>query len=706
MISARYHKIKPTLNAKGADAFASTTDPALDIFTYTSKTFPSDLEHFTELVNKLTEVKNENSELFIKLLKFHRLIEKGNGTKNIYYTGMNILKLENPELYSQILMWSYQYPKDILYLCRTNTMFGLVPDEFATSTINYKSNQFHSTNRNSKGLKLNSLETKYKKSSLINQDISTIMVSSEIRIYGDLVIDTFKKILNNSKDYNPMLLKYMANESGHWSAETHLIWNYLESRLGTDDEFVQLVNSESVLDSELGNEFRNYLKNNKKNDVWFTNKNRRKIKKIFNKYVNLTDNLFKGIHSDGSLFNSHASKDTEIEMIYQVIKKTPTISLKNFSSTVNKFINSKKVQSARNELLIEGYKKYLQALKENKTKAKVHGLDISEKCMQFYLSTEESDVELEAQLQQLVNKLIEYMQGAFTEDFTYQNFADSIVPVIDISGSMDGVPINTGLYYFLMMTKVFKVKELYYFESAAHKVSLTEEDISGPICKLIKKIYKRVQGSTDLCSVFDLLDKESKENKIIMIITDGDCDPRGGTRNPFHVATNPGTFSHLHKNNYVVVNVKVDRLNFPFIDIDPKVCYLTGNNPKTINGLIKSLVVSSRDKIPITPSLILNYTLELDELDLPVVIPKFNKTLTEEQISKLYNIMCIKNQPPKPVTPGSGEQAELHNYVDEEEEEEEEDEDEDNESNYSDDSADSSAHDDHDKFDVYDAHDY
>lgn len=649
MFSSRYHKIKPTLNAKGADAFASTTNLALDIFTYTSRTFPSDLEKFKELVNKLIELKNDNSELFLKLLKLHRLIEKGNGIKNIYYIGMNILKLEDPEIYSKILLWSYQYPKDILNLCRTNTTIGVVPDELPTSSIKYKFNQFHSTTRNSKSLKVKSIESSYKRRSLVDIDISKITVSSEIRIYGDLVIDTFKKILQDSKEYNPMLLKYLAYETGHWSAETHLIWNYIESRLSSDDEFNQLVSSDSELDSELGNEFRNYLKNNKNNGVWFTNKNRRKIKKLFNKYVNLVDNLFKEIHSDGSKFNSHNLRAKEVEMIYQVIKKTPTISFKNFSSTVNKFIKSRVVQSSRNQLLIEGYNRYIDALKQNETKAKVHGLDISEKCMQFYMSIDESDVELEAQLGQLVNKLNEYMQGAFTEDFTYQNFAESIVPVIDISGSMDGVPINTGLYYFLMMTKVFKIKELYYFESSAHKVSLTEEDISGPICKLIKKIYKRVEGSTNLNSVFDLLDKEEKEDKIIMIITDGDCDPSGGRRNPFHLATNPEHYNHLHKNNYVVINVKIDRLNFPFIDIDPRVCYLTGNNPKTINGLIKSLVISSRDKIPITPSLILNYSLEMDELELPIIPPKFTTLMTDSQISELYNIMCIVNQPPKPI---------------------------------------------------------
>lgn len=639
-----------TLNAKGADAFESTGNPALDIFTYTSKKFPTEITEFTTLVSTLTEIKNSNPELFFKLLKFHRLIENGNGIKNIHYLGMILLKQEDPETYAKILEWSHEYPKDILTLGRMNSMYNPIPDSSADSTFEYKSN-YISTKSKSKGFKMNIVKNKFEKNSLIDDD--KITVPSEIRIYGDLVIDSFKKILSGSKDYNPMLLKYMGYETGHWAIESEFIWRYMESRLKSDNDFVQLVESETQIDG-LGLELRTYLKNCNHSNGWFTNKNRRKIKKIFNSHVNLTDNLFKGIHLDGSVFGSHESRNEEVDMIFNQLKKTPTISLSRFTKTVKKYSLENAPKSLRNQLLFDGYLKYVKALVKKEVVAKVRGLDITSKCWEFFHSIDATDAELEAQLGECVSQIRQYLQSTFTEDFKFEDFANSLIPVLDISGSMSGTPIETGLYYFLIMIKIFGTKELYYFESSAHKITLTQEEIDGPICSLIKKIYKDVSGSTSLISLFDMLEAESKSGKTVMIITDSDCDPlRGGrttSSNPFHHATTLGNgFVHLPTNNYVVVNVKIEKLNFPFIDIDPKVCYVTGNNPKTLNGLIKSIIMSRRDNIPITPELILTNSLEMDELELPnVQIKSYSQVLNTSQIAKIFDVIQ-KNLPPKPI---------------------------------------------------------
>jgi hypothetical protein len=96
-----------------------------------------------------------------------------------------------------------------------------------------------------------------------------------------------------------------------------------------------------------------------------------------------------------------------------------------------------------------------------------------------------------------------------------------------------------------------------------------------------------------------------------------------------------------------VINVKLEKLNFPYIDIDPKVCYLTGNNPKTINGLIKSMIISTRDKIPITPDLILTHSLDMEELELPEIPNQYSMVLSEEEISSLFRVI-LKNIPSKP----------------------------------------------------------
>ena len=156
----------------------------------------------------------------------------------------------------------------------------------------------------------------------------------------------------------------------------------------------------------------------------------------------------------------------------------------------------------------------------------------------------------------------------------------------------------------------------------------------------------RITGSTVLQSAFDTLESNKKSNKQVVIITDGDCDPHGGTSNPFHNVTVPGKYQYLHTNNYIVVNVKQTKMNFPYLGMDPKVCYVTGNNPKTLNGLIKSLVMSVRDKVPITPEAVLMNSLDMEQLELPCPVPTYQMILSNDVIHRLYDVI-ISNMPPK-----------------------------------------------------------
>lgn len=57
-----------------------------------------------------------------------------------------------------------------------------------------------------------------------------------------------------------------------------------------------------MLGTELREIFKKSLSSSYSN--LFTNKTRRMIKKCFNLHINLLDNLFKGIHSDGTKFGS------------------------------------------------------------------------------------------------------------------------------------------------------------------------------------------------------------------------------------------------------------------------------------------------------------------------------------------------------------------------------------------------------------------
>jgi hypothetical protein len=232
-----------TLNEKGATAFKSTNNPILDLFTETRKTIPETLDEFKILVRKIEAAKNYDSEMFVKLLKFHRLIEKGNGLKGIYYICMMVLKDENPDIYENVLNWSRQYPKDILRLARLSSMFGCNSSKKGT-VVSIPMSLNYCTNKGTKGV--NGLKmtkwalTEKENKNLItynNKKVQNYYLSAEIELYSQLLADAIKKILIGKlfdDDVNLMLFKYMSYETGHFSTESKIIWSRVNQILSVD----------------------------------------------------------------------------------------------------------------------------------------------------------------------------------------------------------------------------------------------------------------------------------------------------------------------------------------------------------------------------------------------------------------------------------------------------------------------------------------
>lgn len=244
-----------TQNEKGADAFKSTTNPILDLFTETRKKVPETFDEFKVLVRKIEAAKNFDSEMFVKLLKFHRLIEKGNGMKGVYYICMMILKEEDHALYEQIIKWSHEYPKDILRLARLSSMFGgnaslpsvkaivygQYPEVSLLTTTHYTTAS--GTPKGTLGKKMTKWLLTEKKSGNVStigtkmSPIQKVRISAEIELYAQLVVETIKKILAGKffdTDVNPMLFKYLSYETGHFAIESKIIWKRVQELLGVD----------------------------------------------------------------------------------------------------------------------------------------------------------------------------------------------------------------------------------------------------------------------------------------------------------------------------------------------------------------------------------------------------------------------------------------------------------------------------------------
>lgn len=394
--------------------------------------------------------------------------------------------------------------------------------------------------------------------------------------------------------------------------------------------------------------------------IALTNKARRSIKRMFNEQVNLTDKMFQGFHTDGSIIGSSRNDIKEINMLYQVLKKTPTLSFAKAEKTIKKWIAEKssddtsKPYSSKKHLLIVGaYEKYMEEVNSKKVVVKTRGLDFVGKCYQYW-KNQVFDPVLEEQINKACDELRILVSSSFNDTFTFEAFAESIVPVLDISGSMMGIPHATGLFYLLMLVKVFGVKTIHYFESTHHVKTITDGWETN--LDLIRQIYRKTRDSTELASVFKYLNDIKTTNKNIIIITDGDCDPHyyHGSSNPFHEVTRldkeVSKYPNVTDCNFIVVNVKETQLRFPYLGLDPRVCYLTGNNPKTLNGFIKALCEAIKSGTMITPDMILKYSLMLPDLELEIPVPKYSGIMTDERIETLFKVFQENLPPKKPVT--------------------------------------------------------
>jgi hypothetical protein len=652
MSSSTSFELDPNLtrNLKGAIAYKSTKNPLLDFFTFGSKKLPETLEEFGSVVQMVSNCLNTDPELFVKLLLFHRLIIKGNGIKWIYYLCMIVLKENDLVLYEQVLSWSWQYPKDILTLHRHTNMYkprASSGDESVVRTLG------DPTSQNDLQRKLNAFRCQNRYNQLVQKDkydLYNVQLQSEIVLYAKLILDVFVKLLTpgSEENVNPMLLKYLAYENCHWAVETDLIWSFLET-LVEGSELPLLIKSSEDLTTELGSNLRSILQI--KSDFGtedmplFNNKKRRKIKKLFNESVNLLDNLFKGNHKDGRPFES-VDEEEGVSLIADQIKRSATLAYHRFEKTVKSYFRADEESSKPvpeltlvKDRILKGYFKYLEMLKTGKAKIKTTGLDVTELVFNFFVSSSDFDPSLESKLVDLAEKLKNsLLETAGEEEFS--KLAEKFELVLDISGSMVGIPLQTGLLYMLQMAKVFKIRRLYYFADYLEVVDLTPEDFSDTMCSLVRKIYTTTYGGTNLDAVFKRFRQDNLCNKNMIILTDGDCDPKHGS-NPFHNAP-----TSSHNNNVIVLNLNQSMMCFPHLHTDPNVCYVTGNNPKTLNGFIKALVISMKESRPITPELVLKCSLDLEELENSFEFGSYSKEFESEEISKLFETFQ-KNLPPK-----------------------------------------------------------
>ena len=204
----------------------------LDFFNEEYKAINS-LEDFTTIVRKIEKIKNYSSEIFIKLLIYHRVFK---GNKQLYYIGMMVLREEDPDMYNRILGLNILkfYSKDLLRLCRIYNFMGQRNSD-SKINIDIKETTGH---KNIKLIMWN------KKNCMDDLKIKDIYLSVEAKLYGDALYKTIKEILNGnyeSNNINLVLFKYISYESGHFNLESMFIWKYVEDLLQKDSEIPNIL---------------------------------------------------------------------------------------------------------------------------------------------------------------------------------------------------------------------------------------------------------------------------------------------------------------------------------------------------------------------------------------------------------------------------------------------------------------------------------
>jgi len=241
------------LNNKNAEAYTTTNSKILDLFCYNKRMriATNNYDEFKELINMIISAKNENLELFIKLLKFHRLINNGNGIKNIYHLCLMVLRIEEPEIYKDVLKWSYEYCKDILRMDRINNMIkdkhNFNNTRIILNTPGYYKSQ--SKNRNNKRLVIFNKQKRnfindddYNDKDINIKDKYEYNLTPEEEIYSDLIYKNIRNIILEKDDkINMMIFKYLSYETGHFSIETEIILQRVEDLINNDEELKNVI---------------------------------------------------------------------------------------------------------------------------------------------------------------------------------------------------------------------------------------------------------------------------------------------------------------------------------------------------------------------------------------------------------------------------------------------------------------------------------
>jgi hypothetical protein len=552
-----------TTNAKGATAFKSTNNPVLDLFTYQNVQVPVEDDKFLELLKVLETSFVTNPELTLKLMKYKRLVKKGEGMRMLTYIMMLMVKEQDHGLYKELLGWYSESNKDLLRLARMSRMMNL-PGKY------------------------------------------------ELNLFVDNLFKALQGLIDSQSNVDLLPFKYLPSNGAHFEKERVVIRDLLNDKLVNTykwSDIMNVVNSSKGRGLEVIKIMVNTYGEKQK---YITNKSLRELKSYVDGLQYLSTPLLQGRHLNGNPFGYMKDDEVEYKMIGSYLSKLSTQALERIKKTIRKYSTETQLD-ARRRFLTEGLKQYELLVKEKPSVVKTTGLVLTEQIWNVFSGKESYTDSLGAQIKKQATELHDYLHTSFDDKYTCDDFVKELEVVIDYSGSMNGTPLETGLYHTLLLWESFNISSVIFFSNVADRVMLPK---GLTIEEKIKHLYRTSDGSTKLEAAMEILRDHyqvDKQKKFVLVMTDGDCDycfTDNGSNSPFHKY-----YEMLPEHRFCVFNLRQDKLAFPYLMDDPRVSYLGGNNMKVLIGVTKALVITIKTGKPFTPNDVLASALDLEDLE-------------------------------------------------------------------------------------------
>ena len=401
-----------TVNNKGSLAFNSTLNHTLDLYTWQHKLLPTDQDKFNDLINTIENSFIDNPTLTIKLLKYKRLINKGEGLRMIPFVMMMLLKKQDYEVYKNMLEWFRTSDKDLLRLFRMSRMF------------------------------------------LKNVDLI------ELDLYTDNLFNTLTSILNGETVVNLLPIKYLPSNGNHFEYERKQIRDLLNLKLMLNRSKLNLLKDNFVSEQQqfltelLVNQFN-------KTNTFVNNRVLRNIKSYFDGTQYLATPLLKLQHLNHQPFGYLGINqvETEVKMICDYLSKLSTQAFNNVK---------KHIEKSDNLYLTKGMEEYNLMISAKPDKVKTNGLVLTDQLYNVYLGKQQFDSVLEAQINKQAQELKDYLN-------VDNSFVNNLLVVIDVSGSMSGTPLNTALYHTLLLWIAFDLPSVILFSENIQHLMLPKD---------------------------------------------------------------------------------------------------------------------------------------------------------------------------------------------------------------------------------------